>query len=305
MAMIRRLFLLLLLPTAAAFLSPGTTQRGPVRTEPLHAWGPNAKAAVDATTEATAKATEALASTELDAKDAQQVLSSLTDTLDSIVQQSTEKMQTLLNQINEAFVTLLSTLTNGSKDATGPLINVNLDPIFAQMKETAASIGISNEDIGKVISAISSVTGALNTPETIAATAVISYVIINSILTWGDSPPPGRPYPNGKYDPVSARIYFDRRPLQVLARSLTIASKSLTFALSLAGDKLKGDETWNKNQQQRGLELAQLLTELGPTFIKSTLCHDQDSIQLHCTGIIGSSLSNFLTLYLLKSNCTN
>ena len=270
--MFRRLVLVLLLPTAAAFLSPATTQIGPVRTEALNAWGPNAKTAVDVSTEAATKATDALASTDLDAKDAQQVLSSLTETLDSIVQQSTDKMQTLLNQINEAFVTLLSTLANGSKDgaATGPLIDVNLDPIFAQMKETAASIGISNEDIGKVMSVLSGVTGALNTPETIAATAVISYVIINSILTWGDSPPPGRPYPNGKYDPVSARIYFDRRPLQVLGRSLTIASKSLTFALSLAGDKLKGDETWNKNQEQRGLELAQLLTELGPTFIKST-----------------------------------
>jgi hypothetical protein len=212
-------------------------------------------------------------------EDAQMAFSALTDTLNSVLQESVDKMQTLLTQINEAFVTLLGSLANnGDGGTSGPLINLNLDPMFAQIKETAVSIGVSSEDIGKIIGLINGVTGALNTPETIAATAVISYVIINSILTWGDSPPPGRPYPKGKYDPVGARIYFDRRPLQVLGRSLTIASKSLAFALSLLGDKLQGDETWNGNQEQRGLELAQLLTELGPTFIKSTYYHPMRSI---------------------------
>ncbi|OEU11754.1 ABC1-domain-containing protein, partial [Fragilariopsis cylindrus CCMP1102] len=88
-------------------------------------------------------------------------------------------------------------------------------------------------------------------------------------MTWSDSPPPGRPYPKGKYDPIAARIYFDSRPLQVLSRSVTITVKSLSFAMKLAQDKfIGGADTWQKNQEQRGLELAQLLTELGPTFIK-------------------------------------
>ena len=259
---------MLLLPTAEAF---STTQISPTRIEaqnkqnvgPLYASGPNA--VVDLATEASTKTTDALA-----IGDAQKAFSSLTETLDSILGQSVDKMQTLLNQINEAFVTLLSTLSNGSGDATGPLLNLNLDPILAQIKETATAIGVSSEDISKIIGVVNGFTGTLTTPETIAATTVISYVIVNSILTWGDSPSPGRPYPNGKYDPVGARVFFDRRPLQVLARSLTIATKSLAFALSVAGDKLRGDETWNNNQERRGFELAGLLTELGPTFIKST-----------------------------------
>lgn len=280
-----RLMLVVLLPTAAAFRSSGMAQTCPARIqqaqhnrlEPLCAKGP--KAVFDAAAEAATSASSSLKELDVspagvDAGDAQQAFSALAGTLDSLLGQSVDKMQTLLNQINEAFVTLLASLANGGSGeaaaASGPLFDLNLEPIFAQIKETASSIGVSSEDIGKIIGLINSVTGALNTPETIAATAVFSYVIINSILTWGDSPPPGRPYPKGKYDPVGARIFFDRRPLQVLARSLTIAAKSLTFALSLAGDKLKGDETWNGNQEQRGLELAQLLTELGPTFIKST-----------------------------------
>ena len=213
----------------------------------------------------------------VDPNDAQIAFLALKNSLDSLLHGSLDKMQTLLTQINEAFVGLLASVANnGSGDAaTGSLLSaLNLEPVFAQIQTTALAIGVSSEDISKIVSLINGVTGALNTPETIAATTVISYVVINSILTWGDSPPPGRPYPKGKYDPIGARVYFDKRPIQALARSLTIASRSFFFALSIAGDKLKGDETWNNNQDQRGLELAQLLTELGPTFIKSTYSID-------------------------------
>jgi len=271
-----RLLFVLLLPTAAAFRPPATTQICPARIEnrrlgPLFAAGPKevAELATNAAT-STSSSWKELASKLEDPKDALQAFSALTDNLNSILHQTVDKMETLLSQINEAFVALLSSLLNtGSGDASaGRLINLNLDPILAQIRETASAIGVSNEDIGKIIGLINGVTGALNTPETIAATTLISYVIINSILTWGDSPPPGRPYPNSKYDPIGARVYFDRRPLQIVARSLTIATKSLAFALSLAGDKLKGEETWVNKQEDRGFELAQLLTELGPTFIK-------------------------------------
>ena len=276
-----RILFVLLLPTATAFQSARRIQSYPAtrvdvnRLGPLSAGGPEELA--DIVKEAISPPSNSLkdvissSATELDLKDPQQVFAPLAEALDSLVQKNIDQMQTLLNQINEAFVSLLATLSKseGGFTSSGPLLNLNMDPILTQIKETASSIGVSSEDIGKIVGLINGVTASLNTPETIAATAVFSYVVINSILTWGDSPPPGRPYPKNKYDPIGARIFFDRRPLQVLARSLTIASKSLTFALSLAGDKLKGDETWNSNQEQRGLELAQLLTELGPTFIKS------------------------------------
>ncbi len=270
----RQLLLVLLLPTAAAFQSSVPTHSGTSRIQtpnrgsmPLQAW--NSKQLADMTTEVTTKSTDTLSST-TDLETAQLSFSALTENLDSLIQQNVDKMQSLLKQVNEAFITLISTLNNGSGDGAGLSINLNLDPLFAQMKETASAIGVSNEEITKVIGLINGVVGSLNTPETIAVTAVVSYVVINSILTWGESPPPGRPYPKGKYDPVGARIFFDRRPLQVLGRSLTIASKSFFFALGVAGDYLQGDETWNTKQEQRGFELAQLLTELGPTFIKST-----------------------------------
>eukprot|EP00535_Pseudo-nitzschia_heimii_P009444 CAMPEP_0197183516 /NCGR_PEP_ID=MMETSP1423-20130617/7860_1 /TAXON_ID=476441 /ORGANISM="Pseudo-nitzschia heimii, Strain UNC1101" /LENGTH=945 /DNA_ID=CAMNT_0042634101 /DNA_START=211 /DNA_END=3048 /DNA_ORIENTATION=- len=271
-----QLLVVLLLQTSAAFRAPSTTQTCPARirtgeVKPLYAVEPNAAVDVATAVGITPMTTwKELADAGLSPRNTQEAFSLLTETLASLLLQTVDKMQTLLNQINEAFVTLLASLVNGDggDGAVGKVINANLEPIFGQMKATAVAIGVSNEDIERITLLINGVTGALTTPEGIAATAVISYVVISSILTWGDSPPPGRPYPKGKYDAVGARIFFARRPLQVLARSITIASKSLTFGLSLAGDKLRGDETWNSNQEQRGLELAQLLTELGPTFIK-------------------------------------
>mmetsp|Transcript_38280 Transcript_38280/g.80027 ORF Transcript_38280/g.80027 Transcript_38280/m.80027 type:complete len:943 (-) Transcript_38280:79-2907(-) len=271
-----RLLVLALLPASDAFRPQLTTTHGnncvarierAERAGPLFATG--SKAAADAVAEKlTAKLTDASAATAGDPTEgAREAFSALAGKLDTMLNSSVDTMEALLQQINEAFVTLLATLASNGVD-TSALRDLTLDPIVARIKDAALAVGVSNEEIGTVVAMIHGVVGKLNTPETIAATTVLSYVIVNSILTWGDSPPPGRPYPKGKYDPVGARVYFDRRPLQVVARSLTIATKSLAFALSLAQDKLRGDETWNNNQEQRGLELAQLLTELGPTFIK-------------------------------------
>jgi len=73
----------------------------------------------------------------------------------------------------------------------------------------------------------------------LVATASISYLLVSQILSIGKAPPPTRPYPLGRYDPVTARAYFDQRPLQVAARSLQILVSSLQFGLSLLRDQLK------------------------------------------------------------------
>jgi hypothetical protein len=210
-------------------------------------------------------------------------VSTLIDTIQSLLQHSLDQGQLVLQHMNELFVSLVSSLT-----AIIPSSNINFDtvssiqPLLDQFKQAVVSIGIlSNDDAMKVIQSINTAFSVLNTPESIVVSAILSYVVINSVMTWSDSPPPGRPYPKGKYDPISARIYFDSRPLQVLARSVTITVKSLSFAMKLAQDKfIGGEETWQKNQEQRGLELAQLLTELGPTFIKSKFQYQIKSIEI-------------------------
>lgn len=74
---------------------------------------------------------------------------------------------------------------------------------------------------------------------TLAVSAVVSYLLVSQILTWGKAPPPTRPYPLGSYDALSARAYFDQRPLQVVTRGLQIVVLSLQFGLSVLKDKME------------------------------------------------------------------
>jgi hypothetical protein len=223
-------------------------------------------------------------------------ISTVIGTIQALLQQYIDKGQLVLQHLNELFVSIVSSLTS-----LIPSSNINFDtvssiqPLLDQFKQAVVSIGIlSNDDAMKVIQSINTAFSVLNTPESILVSAILSYVVINSVMTWSDSPPPGRPYPKGKYDPIAARIYFDSRPLQVLARSVTITVKSLSFALKLAQDKfIGGENTWQKNQEQRGLELAQLLTELGPTFIKS-----KSQYQINRNKIISTHTHN------KKQSCT-
>ena len=101
---------------------------------------------------------------------------------------------------------------------------------------------------------------------TLAGSAVLTYVVVSSILNAGQGPPPTQPYPENKYDPTAARAYFDQRMPQVIARGLEIFVQSVQFGVSILRDSL--DDKMAANEEQRGRELAELLCRLGPTFIK-------------------------------------
>lgn len=106
----------------------------------------------------------------------------------------------------------------------------------------------------------------INTSIAIGISTLLTYLVVSSVLTWSEAPPPSKPYPLQRYDPVAAQAYFDGRTSEVVGRAFTIFAKSLKFGLSVLQDYLSG--TWKDKEEQRGMELAQLLTELGPTFIK-------------------------------------
>lgn len=89
----------------------------------------------------------------------------------------------------------------------------------------------------QILSQITSV--KLDTPEVLAVSSFITYTIITSILTWDQPPPPSKPYPLERYDPIAAQVYFNDKPLQAIARGLEISLKSLRFALSLVKDKIE------------------------------------------------------------------
>jgi len=75
------------------------------------------------------------------------------------------------------------------------------------------------------------------------------------------------PYPQRAYDPSAARAFYLRRPLEVGARAAAIALRSLGFLLTLLADSVNGK--LGAKADLRATSLVELLTSLGPTFIKA------------------------------------
>ncbi|NJK99357.1 MAG: AarF/ABC1/UbiB kinase family protein [Spirulinaceae cyanobacterium SM2_1_0] len=70
----------------------------------------------------------------------------------------------------------------------------------------------------------------------------------------------------GHYDPNLINAYYRRHPLQVLARIGDIVLPLLSFGWNLLWDKLR--DRLQRNEQARAIQLREILTNLGPTYIK-------------------------------------
>ncbi|MGK7917500.1 MAG: ABC1 kinase family protein [Prochloraceae cyanobacterium] len=69
-----------------------------------------------------------------------------------------------------------------------------------------------------------------------------------------------------RYDPEVIKAYYRQRPLEVFRRFINIISPLIFFTLSLWWDKLRGKST--QNERRRAIELKEILTNLGPAYIK-------------------------------------
>ncbi|MDZ7961508.1 MAG: AarF/ABC1/UbiB kinase family protein [Aulosira sp. DedQUE10] len=68
------------------------------------------------------------------------------------------------------------------------------------------------------------------------------------------------------YDPVEIAAHYQRRPLQVFGRILSVLAPTLSFAFGLWWDSKRGIVV--KNDRRRAAQLRELLTRLGPAYIK-------------------------------------
>ncbi|MBK1990073.1 AarF/ABC1/UbiB kinase family protein [Sphaerospermopsis aphanizomenoides BCCUSP55] len=68
------------------------------------------------------------------------------------------------------------------------------------------------------------------------------------------------------YDPVEIQKQYESKPLQVLNRILTVLRPTLSYAFGLWWDKRRGVTV--KNDHRRAIQLRELLTKLGPAYIK-------------------------------------
>lgn len=68
------------------------------------------------------------------------------------------------------------------------------------------------------------------------------------------------------YDPVAIAYYYRSRPLQILFRLFELVWTFLGFSLGLLWDRQTGNQA--KNEAKRAAQLRQVLTKLGPAYIK-------------------------------------
>ncbi len=69
-----------------------------------------------------------------------------------------------------------------------------------------------------------------------------------------------------RYDPEAIAAHYKKKPLEVLGRIFTVIFPSVSFALSLWWDKKSG--VGDRHQKKRAVQLKELLTKLGPAYIK-------------------------------------
>jgi predicted unusual protein kinase regulating ubiquinone biosynthesis (AarF/ABC1/UbiB family) len=68
------------------------------------------------------------------------------------------------------------------------------------------------------------------------------------------------------YNPQEISAHYKKRPIQVFARIVKVLTSTITFALGLWWDSKRGVVV--KNDQRRAIQLRELLTNLGPAYIK-------------------------------------
>ena len=140
--------------------------------------------------------------------------------------------------------------------------------------------GLSSRDLDAVVSSLKPLLERVNavvadplllTPEDIVQ--LIGFVFIPSVIglkVFMDSQnAPATPYPSGKYNAADAADYFRFQPLLLLVRSFQLFSQSSVFLIGILSDSLRKLLTDPKQEARRAEELTELLTRLGPSFIKA------------------------------------
>ncbi|WP_337884099.1 AarF/ABC1/UbiB kinase family protein [Fischerella thermalis] len=69
-----------------------------------------------------------------------------------------------------------------------------------------------------------------------------------------------------RYNPENIATYYSSRPLKVLRRIITVLTPAIRFALGMWWDSKRGIVV--KNDRRRAIQLRQILTKLGPAYIK-------------------------------------
>ncbi len=109
------------------------------------------------------------------------------------------------------------------------------------------------------------VTGEVVTePATASANASVSASVTQATTGWPQKPQD--PFEDVAYDPEAIAAYYGRRPFQVVTRFMAILLPLISFYVRLWLDRRRGKSA--QNEQLRAVQLREMLTNLGPAYIK-------------------------------------
>ncbi|TVP61926.1 MAG: AarF/ABC1/UbiB kinase family protein [Leptolyngbya sp. LCM1.Bin17] len=109
------------------------------------------------------------------------------------------------------------------------------------------------------------VTGEVVTePATASANASVSASVTQATTGWPQKPQD--PFEDVAYDPEAIAAYYSRRPFQVVTRFMAILLPLISFYVRLWLDRRRGKSA--QNEQLRAVQLREMLTNLGPAYIK-------------------------------------
>lgn len=139
----------------------------------------------------------------------------------------------------------------------------------ASAKVVAAAIPkIPNAQVPTDLAALQTDLAGMYAASPVVATAVGAFAVVLALAAASSALPKSTssPYPRNTYDAMSAAAYYNERPALFLQRAAFITLSAAGFGFGLLLDVLTG--TWKQNEGKRADELTDLLTRLGPTFIK-------------------------------------
>lgn len=192
----------------------------------------------------------------LSLNDGDEIVNQITDKIGSTIQQLTTKLSSLKEiNLNVEIVGL----QNAVKEVISTISAIDWSDSKALATAVSALYTAFDSNLGPLFSSIPA-------PVAVVLTATLTYSVVSSILSFGNPPPPSSPYPLKKYDAVKAREYFDSRLDETIMRAIEVGFLSARFGASLLGDYL--NKKLDVNAEQRAEELTDLLTVLGPSFIK-------------------------------------
>jgi hypothetical protein len=136
----------------------------------------------------------------------------------------------LISKLSDAVSSLAGAASGDSSWLTNQAVSSTLQPVVDRLR-SAVFEPVLDGALPQWIQ--------LHPTMSLVGSTLLTYAVVSSLLIGDAGPAPSVPYPNGRYDPVTARAYFDSRLPVAIARAAEIFARSASFGAQVLKDYLE------------------------------------------------------------------